>query len=63
MAIGGESSHQAKAGHGRGYINDLPFLVSDVDRWLEAVAWAFCVSPTDAGVPNRCVPMSRFVVC
>jgi uncharacterized protein len=30
------------AGHSTGdYVNDLPFLDSDVYKWLEAVAWAF----------------------
>ena len=36
-----------------GYVNDLPFLDSDVYKWLEAVAWAFADPALDSSLAVR----------
>jgi hypothetical protein len=36
-----------------GYVNDLPFLDSDVYKWLEAVGWVFADSDLDQSVKER----------
>jgi uncharacterized protein len=36
-----------------GYVNDLPFLDSDVYKWLEAVAWALGDPVIDSSVAGR----------
>ena len=36
-----------------GYINDLPFLDSDVYKWLEAVAWAFADPALNSSLANQ----------
>src|SRR5687768_5271006 len=35
------------------YVNDLPFLDSDVYKWLEAVAWALADPVLDSSVAER----------
>jgi uncharacterized protein len=35
------------------YVNDLPFLDSDVYKWLEAVAWAFADPALDSSVADQ----------
>jgi DUF1680 family protein len=35
------------------YVNDLPFLDSDVYKWLEAVAWAFADPALDSSLAVR----------
>ena len=42
------------AGRGTGdYVNDLPFLDSDVYKWLEAVAWAFADPALSSALADR----------
>ena len=42
------------AGRGTGgYVNDLPFLDSDVYKWLEAVAWALADPVLDSSVADQ----------
>ena len=42
------------AGHAEGaYVNDLPFLDSDVYKWLEAVSWAFADSDLEESLSDR----------
>jgi DUF1680 family protein len=42
------------AGHTSGeYVNDLPFLDSDVYKWLEAVAWVFSDAALDQSLSDR----------
>ena len=36
-----------------GYVNDLPFLDSDVYKWLEAVAWALADPVLDSSLADR----------
>jgi uncharacterized protein len=36
-----------------GYVNDLPFLDSDVYKWLEAVAWALADPVLDSSLTDR----------
>jgi uncharacterized protein len=36
-----------------GYVNDLPFLDSDVYKWLEAVAWALADPALDASLADQ----------
>jgi uncharacterized protein len=36
-----------------GYVNDLPFLDSDVYKWLEAVAWAFADPALSSSLADR----------
>jgi uncharacterized protein len=36
-----------------GYVNDLPFLDSDVYKWLEAVAWAFADPVLGSSLADR----------
>jgi DUF1680 family protein len=36
-----------------GYVNDLPFLDSDVYKWLEAVAWAFADPVLGSALADR----------
>ena len=35
------------------YVNDLPFLDSDVYKWLEAVAWAFADPALHSSLADR----------
>ena len=35
------------------YVNDLPFLDSDVYKWLEAVAWAFADPALSSALADR----------
>jgi DUF1680 family protein len=36
-----------------GYVNELPFLDSDVYKWLEAVAWALADPVLDSSLADR----------
>src|SRR5215213_9743340 len=35
------------------YVNDLPFMDSDVYKWLEAVAWVFSDAALDQSLSDR----------
>src|SRR5829696_9852121 len=42
------------AGHSTGgYVNDLPFLDSDVYKWLEAVGWALADPVLDSSLADQ----------
>ena len=47
------------AGRAQGdYVNDLPFLDSDLYKWLEGIAWVFADPELDAGLRDK---LSRMV--